>query len=493
MTHAWEPIRDLPEDWRALAHDHLRTLANVWGAQRQRLESTRSFQSFLEKMRRRIAIETGVIERLYSIDRGITQLLIERGIDAALIPHGATDKPAAQVVALIRDQESAVARVFDVVGAQRDLSTSFIKQLHQLLTKNQPTTTAVDMFGVIAEVELIRGDWKRMPNNPTRADGTIYEYCPPEQVSAQMDQLIDWHLRHRREGVSPEVEAAWLHHRFTQIHPFQDGNRRVARNLATLVFLRAGWFPLVIVNGHDENEARGRYIDALERADAGDLRPLVGLFADAQQRAFLQSLSLSEEVLTESASRKVVINAAADLLARQQQADFGIVQHHSEALFGIAVTNLAQVERDLFESFRTRALTNASVRTESARSDSPKAGYYKYQIAETAKALGYYANLVGHKSWVRLAIRVGEAQTELLISFHGLGYEPHGVMMCSACAYQRVYIDEAESPSIEQIEPLADPAFAFTYEDDLESLKRSFEKWLNDAVLTGLEYWRRRI
>ena len=43
----------------------------------------------------------------------------------------------------------------------------------------------------------------------------------------------------------PEVEAAWLHHRFGQIHPFQDGNGRVARALATMIFLRAGFVPLV--------------------------------------------------------------------------------------------------------------------------------------------------------------------------------------------------------------------------------------------------------
>ena len=42
------------------------------------------------------------------------------------------------------------------------------------------------------------------------------------------------------------MEAAWLHHRFVQIHPFQDGNGRIARALSTLIFVKAGWFPLVV-------------------------------------------------------------------------------------------------------------------------------------------------------------------------------------------------------------------------------------------------------
>ncbi|MGF1505839.1 MAG: hypothetical protein ACFB51_12025 [Anaerolineae bacterium] len=37
------------------------------------------------------------------------------------------------MVALIRDDEQAVGRVFDFVGQRRDLSTAFIRQLHQPL------------------------------------------------------------------------------------------------------------------------------------------------------------------------------------------------------------------------------------------------------------------------------------------------------------------------------------------------------------------------
>ena len=48
--------------------------------------------------------------------------------------------------------------------------------------------------------------------NPHRPDGSVHEYCPPEQpehVAAEMDRLINMHHAHT-EAV-PEVEAAWLH------------------------------------------------------------------------------------------------------------------------------------------------------------------------------------------------------------------------------------------------------------------------------------------
>ena len=104
-----------------------------------------------------------------------------------------------------------------------------------------------------------------------------------------MERLVGLHASHEGLGVPPEIEAAWLHHRFTQIHPFQDGNGRVARALASLVFLRAGWFPLVIVGS---GEDRNAYIRALEAADAGDLAPVVELFASVQRREFRKALSI---------------------------------------------------------------------------------------------------------------------------------------------------------------------------------------------------------
>lgn len=119
-----------------------------------------------------------------------------------------------------------------------------------------------------------------------------------------MDRLIVFHRDHMVERVSPEVEAAWLHHRFTQIHPFQDGNGRVVRALATLVLVKAGWFPLVVTR-----DDRERYINALEAADGGELRPLVEFVSTLQRRAFVQALGLAQTTLQETERIDQVIRA----------------------------------------------------------------------------------------------------------------------------------------------------------------------------------------
>ena len=112
-------------------------------------------------------------------------------------------------------------------------------------------------------------------------DGSVHEYCPPEQVASEMDRLIQLHHLHKAQQIPPEIESAWLHHRFTQIHPFQDGNGRVARCLASLVFIQSGWFPLVLTR-----DDRAVYIEASEAADRGNLSSLVNLFAKTQKQAF---------------------------------------------------------------------------------------------------------------------------------------------------------------------------------------------------------------
>ncbi|HKV42194.1 MAG TPA: Fic family protein, partial [Blastocatellia bacterium] len=225
--------------------------------------------------------------------------------------------------------------MFDFVARRRDLSASYIKQLHQALTRHQETVQAVDQLGRPTEVRLLRGDWKQLPNNPTRPDGDIHEYCPPEHVAAEMDRLIAMDMEHAQRDIPPEIEAAWIHHSFTQIHPFQDGNGRIARSLASLVFLRDEWFPLVVTR-----DTREEYIAALEEADAGSLSALVDLFTRTQKKAFVQALSLSENLLHQISPLQQVLASATDKLRARKQSNVKQMQSKafelSKALEGYA-------------------------------------------------------------------------------------------------------------------------------------------------------------
>ncbi len=489
----WERISDYTDDPQCLAQSELQALKNVWHGQRERLAAQDAFQRFNEKLKREWAIETGLIERLYVLDRGVTQLLIDRGIHASLIPNGAVSNPEL-VVSMISDHETVVEGIFDFVKGNRGLSTSYIKEMHALITRHQDRVEGLDQYGKKTYVPLQRGKYKELPNNPVRPNGELHEYCPPEHVAAEMDRLIEMHQQHTR--VSPEVEAAWLHHRFAQIHPFQDGNGRVARALATLVFVKSGWFPLVV-----RDRDRGTYIDALEAADGGDLGELVKYFAGSQRDEFVKALSIAADVL-KSTKAEDAIRAVKKQLQRRKDSlvkEWNAARITAKALHTRAVRRLREVEHamrqelaDLFEpitfSVDEDQFEPVTFFVDEAGDGTPRSHYFRFQIVETAKKLDYFANSQTYRSWVRLVVKNGH-RSELLISFHGIGHEFQGVVVCSACWFQKVEPQEEEGGEVFDIKPVSDKVFQINYKESREQAEERFLPWLEQSIVRAIELW----
>ena len=132
------------------------------------------------------------------------------------------------------------------------------------------------------------GAFKILPNNPTGPEGVIHECCPPEHVDSEIDNLLTWYGGYIAEpnDYHPLLVAAWLHQRFVQIHPFQDGNGRATRALVTWHLVQHDHLPIVVTR-----DDRDDYIDALEVADDGDLNPLVDFTSRLHRRAALQALA----------------------------------------------------------------------------------------------------------------------------------------------------------------------------------------------------------
>lgn len=485
----WSRISDVPSNWRDFVAVELGPLRDVWKEQAAELRESAALAQFNERLTREWAIETGILEKLYTLDEGVTRLLVERGLHSSLIAHGATDKDPDYVISLIEDQHEAVEWLFEFVDDSRALSTSFIKELHQLLTRHQVSTTVEDQFGKRFEVALLRGDWRRQPTKIDRLDGAVFQCCPPEHLATEIDQLVLLHEEHRAEGVAPEVEAAWLHHRFAQIHPFQDGNGRVARSLATLVMLQDGYFPLVVRRGD-----RTEYLEALYSADGGDLSALVGLFARLEKKAFVDALGISREVLHAQAGIAEVLEAAADRLRERAQDK----ERRMAGVFAFAdkLTNLAKKRAaeasELVGKTLKKIDKDFAAWCDGARNDSPKDDYFHFQIVEAAKKYGYFANTRTYRSWARLAI-VTQLQTEILLSFHCLGPEFRGVMVCSALSYRRESTGENGPAQVSAIDLVAEEPFQFNYNDNVDVLLVRFDKWLNTTLTTALDIWRRSL
>ena len=480
-------IEDLPGDWHRLAASDLTSLAPIWAERLAQLKGgDADLRRFNDRLRRKWAIETGILEGLYSIDWGATQLLIEHGIVGSLLDHGSTTRPAEHVIDLIRDQEDSLNGLFDFVAGQRRLTPAYIREVHHSLTRSQEWVDAVDTTGESIRAPLLRGDWKVQPNNPTRPDGEVHAYCPPVHVASEVDRLVAMHAAHVAEGVPPDVEAAWLHHRFTQIHPFQDGNGRVARALASLAFVRSGWFPLVVDRGE-----RGEYIAALEQADGGDLGALVDLFSRTQRQLFHEALSLALDVQSEHSTLHDQIAAAAAVLHQRheaQSAERQVVFSLSARLKAVATQRLEALAHDIG---RTLGSIDPSFGAKVVAATEPTNHWYRGQIYQIADTFGYYANRPVHREWVRMQIR-DEGVTDMVLSFHGLGRDFVGVLAVSAFVEHRD-LNSVRDENGTGLHPICSEIFQFAYNEKQAVVLERFERWLAGALMTGLEQWRRRL
>lgn len=272
----------------------LGTLREYWARVRRQCAGEPRFERHTQELLRRTVIETGQIEGVYALDRGTTETLIRQGFEASLIGHGGAGPVSAeQAVDILRDQEEAYRQIMsavpggmDLVGGGRVFGEAVVRELHAVLTRNQDFTEARDSLGNRRQVPLLRGEYKQQPNNPRRSDGTLEEYCPPEQVASQMTDLFGIFAELERDGADPIALAAWFHHAFTTIHPFQDGNGRLVRLLASVILIKHGLLYLSIERGDQREE----YLEALRRCDAGDLAPFVDLIARQQKLALLNAV-----------------------------------------------------------------------------------------------------------------------------------------------------------------------------------------------------------
>src|SRR5438876_2786711 len=92
VAHKWQPITDLADDPKTLTDGELASLRRVWESQKNELVQSGTLDEFEKRLRREWAIETGIIENVYTLDRGVERALIAKGIDANLILRDTTDR-----------------------------------------------------------------------------------------------------------------------------------------------------------------------------------------------------------------------------------------------------------------------------------------------------------------------------------------------------------------------------------------------------------------
>lgn len=125
---------------------------------------------------------------------------------------------------------------------ENTISEEHIKQLHKLFYQGIDETIA----GVYRKQRVF-------------ISGSEYNVAPYDQIDMLMSAMIN-KFNEARASEHPIVFAAKLHQEFVYIHPFVDGNGRVARLLMNMALLQDG-YPIVVI----PPICRSEYITALEK------------------------------------------------------------------------------------------------------------------------------------------------------------------------------------------------------------------------------------
>ena len=187
--YRWKPIEPLSVQDRAIDLAATRPLYETWRASKDRLQksSETAFKEFTRRLVRRLSVETGILERIYDLDRGTTEALIVKGFVEELVSRASTDIEPSRLIDILRDHEAAIQLVIDCIAGNRELTKGVIHELHAIFTLHQESTSAIDQFGNRFEIPLLKGKFKEQSNNPKRPDGSIHEYCPPIHVESEME------------------------------------------------------------------------------------------------------------------------------------------------------------------------------------------------------------------------------------------------------------------------------------------------------------------
>ena len=333
----------------------------------------------------------------------------------------------------------------------------------------------------MVKVPLLRGAFKQLPNNPRRPDGLMHEYCPPEHVDAEMDRLVQCYGT--IPPFLPEVRSAWLHHAFTQIHPFQDGNGRVARALASLDFIRCGLFPL-LVRREDRDK---RYLPALEQADGGDLGPLVALFSECVTNSLLQAISVAQDLVGKADSLHSVLQAA-----RAKVRDRAENESDGRRIMEGRIRRLANEVRGTFQADYIPRI-QASVPGIQAKAEVATASneyWYRSQIVQVAKNRHYWADLHEARTWAKLRLRDG-GNTDLVVSLHFAGNPSPGACMgvLFLVHSDRQVVDPAAPEVGRELVHLPIEPITLVSEEEEEEQRSRFHRWLERGVPQGLAQW----
>lgn len=189
-------------------------------------------------------------------------------------------------------------------SSEYPLTESFIRQLHQTILREDYTVYRQLPGGQQTSYVVHAGVYKTRPNSVITRTGERFEYASPEETPALMADLVEWYREEEQKGELTLAElCALFHYRYIRIHPFEDGNGRIARLLVNFILTRHH-YPMIVVKSADKEN----YLNALStcdgfvgtspsdgaHADITKIAPFVRYIEDCMERALVTCIKAAK-------------------------------------------------------------------------------------------------------------------------------------------------------------------------------------------------------
>ena len=153
----------------------------------------------------------------------------------------------------------ALKMLEDMAKTKKDISIEETLKLHKIVIDGLVEKEKVGKFRP--------GDVYVLDDLGDGREVLRFKAPPAKSVLKLVNDLFFWLKKSKKEEIHPIIRAGILHLEFVSIHPFTDGNGRVARLLTQLQLYRDGWdFRKILVLEDYYNRDRMSYYNAENKA-----------------------------------------------------------------------------------------------------------------------------------------------------------------------------------------------------------------------------------
>lgn len=186
----------------------------------------------------------------------------------------------------VDEVRSSIARKLGIENIKQTASSHYIDSVvavmldavshyDQLLTKEKICAWQAAFFptgfseGSQIEAGQYRTNEEHIVSGMFGREKIHYVAPSPGRVDEEMAHFLDWFNNH--DNINSVIRSAIAHFWFVSIHPFEDGNGRLARILSDMLLARADKSEFRFYNISSQiNKDKKRYYDILEKAQHGD-------------------------------------------------------------------------------------------------------------------------------------------------------------------------------------------------------------------------------